>query len=128
MNSTYHGSSIVPWRYHFNTVTFSYTAAFWTWDDWEAQIDWMALHGINLPLAWNGYEKILVDVLEEAGFSQADIATFLSGPAFQAWNRFGNIQGSWGGELSTSWIDGQFALNQQIVARYVTPSLFSRAS
>jgi alpha-N-acetylglucosaminidase len=32
VNATYHGSSIVPWRYHFNTVTFSYTAAFWTWE------------------------------------------------------------------------------------------------
>ena len=93
LDSTYNGSSIVPWRYHFNTVTFSYTTAFWTWDDWELELDWMALRGINLPLAWVGYEKILMDVFLEYGFSQSDIATFLSGPAFQAWNRFGNIQG-----------------------------------
>ena len=38
VNGTYHGSSIVPWRYHFNTVTFSYTAAFWTWEDWELEL------------------------------------------------------------------------------------------
>ena len=119
VNSTYHGSSIVPWRYHFNTVTFSYTAAFWSWDDWELQLDWMALRGINLPLAWVGYEKILVEVLVEYGFSHSDIASFLSGPAFQAWNRFGNIQGSWGGDLPMSWIDGQFELQKKIVARMV---------
>jgi alpha-N-acetylglucosaminidase len=119
VNSTYHGSSIVPWRYHFNTVTFSYTAAFWTWDDWELQLDWMALHGINLPLAWVGYEKILTEVLLEHGFTESGIASFLSGPAFQAWNRFGNIQGSWGGSLPTSWINSQFELQKKIVARMV---------
>ena len=119
VNSIHTGSSIVPWRYHFNTVTFSYTAAFWTWEDWELQLDWMALRGINLPLAWVGYEKILVDVLLEYGFAQSDIASLLSGPAFQAWNRFGNIQGSWGGELPMSWINSQFELQKKIVARMV---------
>lgn len=93
LNQTYHGTSIVPWRYHFNTVTFSYTSAFWDWDDWELQLDWMALRGINLPLAWVGYEKLLVETFQEAGFTDTDISSFLSGPAFQAWNRFGNIQG-----------------------------------
>jgi Alpha-N-acetylglucosaminidase (NAGLU) tim-barrel domain len=55
--------AIVPWRYHFNTgtthlrlaidlVTFSYTCVWWGWDEWEQMLDWMALHGINLPLAW----------------------------------------------------------------------------
>ena len=61
----------------------SYTCAFWTWSKWEFELDWMALRGINLPLAWVGYEKILVDVLLEAGFTEGDIASFLSGPAFQ---------------------------------------------
>lgn len=119
LNSTYQGSSIVPWRYQFNTVTFSYTAAFWTWDDWQLQLDWMALRGINLPLAWTGYEKILIDVFLDAGFTETEISTFLSGPAFLAWNRFANIQGSWDGVLSSSWLEGQFELNKQIVARMV---------
>lgn len=119
LNSTYQGSSIVPWRYHFNTVTFSYTSAWWTWDDWQLQLDWMALRGINLPLAWTGYEQILADVFLGAGFSQSEISTFLSGPAFQAWNRFANIQGSWNGVLPSSWLEGQFELNKQIVSRMV---------
>ncbi|EME88218.1 glycoside hydrolase family 89 protein [Pseudocercospora fijiensis CIRAD86] len=119
LKSTYHGSSIVPYRYHFNTVTFSYTAAFWSWEEWEQQLDWMALRGINLPLAWVGFEKLLQDVFLGAGFTNAEIGTFLSGPAFQAWNRFGNIQGSWGGDLPQSWIDHQFELNKKIVARMV---------
>ena len=32
----------------------SYSMAYWDWDRWEAEIDWMALQGINLPLAFTG--------------------------------------------------------------------------
>lgn len=101
------------------SVTFSYTSAFWTWEEWESQLDWLALRGVNLPLAWVGQEKILVDVFQEIGLTDAEIATFLSGPAFLAWNRFGNIQGSWGGDLPRSWIDRQFDLQKKIVRRMV---------
>ncbi|KAH9830950.1 alpha-N-acetylglucosaminidase [Rhodofomes roseus] len=111
------GTAIVPYRYHFNTVTFDYTAAWWDWDQWQSQLDWLALRGVNLPLAWVGYEYFLVQVFQEVGLSDEDIASFLSGPAFQAWNRFGNIQGNWGGPLPAEWIDSQYALQQQIVAR-----------
>ena len=53
------------------------------------------------------------------------MATFFSGPAFLSWNRFGNIQGSWtSSNTSTSstplpqaWIDHEFLLSKQIVAR-----------
>ncbi|KAI6024233.1 glycoside hydrolase family 89 protein [Pisolithus marmoratus] len=112
-------SSVVRYRYFFNTVTFSYTTAFYAFEDWELLLDWMALRGINLPLAWVGYEYILVEVFREAGLSDADITGFLSGPAFQAWNRFGNIQGSWTGELPRQWIDDQFALQKKLVSRMV---------
>ncbi|KAG1734578.1 glycoside hydrolase family 89 protein [Suillus lakei] len=70
-------SAIVPYRYFFNTVTFDYTTAFYTFDDWSLLLDWLALRGVNLPLAW-----------VEAGLTDAEIIAFLSGPAFQAWNRF----------------------------------------
>lgn len=73
-----------------------------------------------MPLAWVGYEKILYDVFSEAGFTNIEIVSFLSGPAFEAWNRFGNIQGSWNGDLPTSWIDSQFALQKQILQRMIS--------
>lgn len=78
----------------------------------------MALHGINLPLAWVGAEKILVDIFRELGLTNSEIQSFLSGPAFQPWNRLGNIQGSWGGgEIPFDWIDRQFEMQLQIVSR-----------
>ncbi|KAJ5692766.1 hypothetical protein N7462_002189 [Penicillium macrosclerotiorum] len=77
----------------------------------------MALRGVNLPLAWVGYEKILIEVFQEIGLTDAEIAHFLSGPAFQAWNRFGNIQGAWGGKLPRAWVDQQFELQKKIIPR-----------
>ncbi|KIJ41515.1 glycoside hydrolase family 89 protein [Sphaerobolus stellatus SS14] len=113
------GESIVPYRYHFNTVTFSYTTAFYHFDQWSDLLDWMALKGTNLPLSWVGYEYILLQVFREVGLTDSDISDFLSGPAFQAWNRFGNIQGNWGGALPAQWINDQFTLQKQIIQRMV---------
>ena len=76
-----------------------------------------------------GYEKIFLDSFRDFGLTDDEILAFFSGPAFQAWNRFGNIQGSWGGvgNLTLSWIDAQFELQKKIVARMaelgITPIL-----
>lgn len=36
----------------------------WTWERWEKEIDWMALQGINLPLAFTGQEAIWQKVFQ----------------------------------------------------------------
>ncbi|KAF1926365.1 glycoside hydrolase family 89 protein [Didymella exigua CBS 183.55] len=82
-NCTIIGKSIVPWRYFFNTVTFSYTTPFWGWEDWEFKLDWLALHGVNLPLTWVGYEKILLGVFRELSLTDIEILPFFFGPAFK---------------------------------------------
>jgi alpha-N-acetylglucosaminidase len=102
------------------TVTFSYTTPFWTWKDWELELDWAALRGVNLILAWTGYEKVLLDSLRDIGLADSEILPFFTGPAFQAWNRMGNIQGSWGnGPLTVPWFEAQFDLQKKIVKRIV---------
>ena len=53
----------LPYRYDLNYCTFSYSMAFWDWDRWEQEIDWMALHGINLPLAMVGTDVVWRNVL-----------------------------------------------------------------
>ena len=45
--------------YYLNFCTFSYTMPYWDWTDWEREIDWMALHGITMPLAITGHEAAL---------------------------------------------------------------------
>ena len=43
-------------RYFLNYCTFSYSMSWWDWAQWEKFIDWMALNGINQPLAVTGQE------------------------------------------------------------------------
>uniref|UniRef100_A0AAQ4RI82 N-acetylglucosaminidase, alpha n=1 Tax=Gasterosteus aculeatus aculeatus TaxID=481459 RepID=A0AAQ4RI82_GASAC len=45
-------------RYYQNVCTFSYSSVWWDWPRWEREIDWMALNGINLPLAFTGQEAL----------------------------------------------------------------------
>lgn len=46
------------YRYYQNVCTHSYSFVWWDWTRWEQEIDWMALNGINLALAWSGQEAI----------------------------------------------------------------------
>lgn len=49
-------------RYYQNVCTVSYSFVWWDWPRWEREIDWMALNGINLPLAFTGQEAIWQEV------------------------------------------------------------------
>lgn len=103
-------------RYDFNYCTFSYSMAFWDWERWEKEIDWMALHGINMPLAAVGYECVWKNVMERLGYSKKDIDEFIAGPAFLAWWEMNNLEG-WGGPNPDSWYTQQEALQKKIIKR-----------
>ncbi|PNY05873.1 alpha-n-acetylglucosaminidase-like protein [Trifolium pratense] len=107
----------VPWNYYQNAVTSSYSFAWWDWKRWEKEIDWMALHGVNLPLAFTGQEAIWHKVFKEKfNMSISNLNDFFGGPAFLAWSRMGNLHG-WGGPLPQSWFDQQLILQKKILAR-----------
>ncbi|KAM0943189.1 putative alpha-N-acetylglucosaminidase [Dioscorea sansibarensis] len=106
----------VPWNYYQNAVTSSYSMAWWDWERWEKEIDWMALQGINLPLAFNGQEAIWQKVFQKFNISISDLDDFFGGPAFLAWSRMGNMHG-WGGPLPQTWLDDQLALQRKILSR-----------
>ncbi len=103
-------------RYFFNYCTFSYSMAWWDWSQWEKMIDWMALKGVNLPLAVTGQEATWQLVLRDLGFSDEQIGRFLVGPAYLPWGWMGNIDGL-GGPLPQHWIDSHVELERQILAR-----------
>ena len=42
----------------FNRLPLPLRTAFWDWDRWEKEIDWMAMQGVNMPLAFTGQEAI----------------------------------------------------------------------
>ena len=104
------------YRYCFNFCAFSYTLAWWDWAQWQRMIDWMALKGVNTPLAVTGQEAVWRLVLRDLGFSPDQIAGFLVGPAYLPWGWMGNIDGL-GGPLPDSWIDSHIALERRILER-----------
>lgn len=103
-------------RYDFNYCTYSYTMAFWDWKRWEKEIDWMTLHGINLPLAVVGQECVWKNMLEKLGYTKEEINKFIAGPAFLAWWAMNNLEG-WGGPNPDSWYTQQEALQKKILKR-----------
>ena len=103
-------------RYCFNYCTFSYSMAFWDWQRWQEEIDWMALHGVNMPLAIVGTECVWRNMLLKMGYSEDEVGEFIAGPAFLAWWEMNNLEG-WGGPLPMSWYRQQEALQKNILKR-----------
>ena len=103
--------------YYLNVCTPGYSLAFSNWEYWQKHIDWMALNGINLPLALTGTEYVWNQLWrDEFNFTSADLSTFFSGPAFLPWQRMGNMRG-WGGPLSDEWMESQKNLQLLILQR-----------
>lgn len=128
LSSKIHRTSPHKYRYYLNYCTFSYSMAWWDWPRWEREIDWMALNGINMPLAVVGHEAIWQKLLLDFGFSNREVYNFFAGPAYRAWGWMGNIE-NWGGPLTQNWIDDQMELQNKILERErmlgMTPVLHS---
>lgn len=104
------------YRYALNYCTYNYSMSFYQWKDWEKELDWMALHGVNLMLAINGTEIVWQKTLEQFGFTDKEIKDFIPGPAYTAWWLMGNLEG-WGGPVSNDMMDRQMELQKKMLAR-----------
>ena len=107
--------SDAKYRYYLNTCTFGYSMTSWTWTRWQQEIDWMALHGINMPLQLVGLEEVWRKFLtmEEGGkrkygYDDESAKAFGAGPAFIAWWAMNNLEG-WGGTGSGTKSGGTWA-------------------
>ena len=103
-------------HYYFNVVTYGYSMPYWNWERWEKEIDWMALHGINMPLALVANEAISARVWAKLGLTKEEINSYFVGPAHLPWMRMGNISGI-DGPLSDVWHEQQIALQHKILKR-----------
>ena len=90
------------YRYNLNTDAFSNSMALWTWERWQQEIDWMALHGVNAPLNIVGLEVVTRNFLTRLGVEDWAIDTYITGPAFLSWFANNQIQ-SLG---ATAWANG----------------------
>lgn len=115
-------ASLDQYKYYQNVCTSSYSFVWWDWARWEREIDWMALKGVNLALAFGGQEAIWRRVFDGLGVGRDNF----TGPAFLAWGRMGNIHG-FGGGLSEAWHARSVALQHRVLERMrnlgITPVL-----
>lgn len=116
LTKTIRKSSKVENRFFLNYCTFGYTMPWWQWEDWERFIDWMALNGINMPLAITGQEAIWYEVWKEYGLTDEQIRSYFTGPAHLPWHRMSNLD-KWGGMLPISWLENQKELQIKILER-----------
>ena len=112
------GKIVSPFRLrlYYNVCAFGYTTAFWDWKRWEREIDWMALHGINMPLAMIGQEAVWQRVWKSFGLTDDDLKDYFTGPAFLPWHRMGNIN-KHDGPLPQSYLDKSIILQKKIIDR-----------
>jgi alpha-N-acetylglucosaminidase len=109
---------VCPYRFtqYLNVCTFGYSTPFWNWQRWERELDWMALHGINMALALTGQEEIWRRVWKNMGVTSAELDRFSVGPAYLPWHWMGNIN-RFDGPLSPEWIARQCELQKMILQR-----------
>lgn len=104
------------YRYALNYCTDNYTMSFWDWPQWEKELDWMALNGINLLLVPNGNEMVWFNVMKKLNIPDSVAMKYAPGPAFTAWWLMGNLEG-WEGPLSKDFMQRQVTLQQKILTR-----------
>ncbi|MGN0494096.1 MAG: alpha-N-acetylglucosaminidase TIM-barrel domain-containing protein, partial [Acutalibacteraceae bacterium] len=105
------------YRYFLNYCTYSYTMAFWKWEDFEYLIDYMALSGINLALNIVGYEAAVKELLEKYGYTAEEVGEYICGSAYFAWQWMNNLMG-FCGPLPEWWYEERKALTRKINKRF----------
>lgn len=105
-------------RYHFNVVTYAYTAVWWDWPRWERELDRLALHGVNLPFVLTGHEAVIQRAFRglDPGLDDAAIRAFLGGPAYLPFVTMGCLAG-WDGPATQGWIDRRAELGALVIGR-----------
>lgn len=109
---------VSPYKHHYyyNVVTYGYSLPYWGWNEWEKEIDWMAMHGMDMPLALVANEAISARVWKRLGLTDEEIQNYFVGPAHLPWMRMGNITGV-DSPMPMSWHEDQVKLQHKILSR-----------
>ena len=139
--ATVYVRATVPIRWSWNMCTFGYSGLFWSGfaadgeqqqqnprgsspqytsssvGRWEKELDWLLMHGINVPLALMGQEYVWVRMFaDDYGVGLDELQSWFTGPAFLAWQRAGNIR-RFAGPLPMAWIEDQHRLQVRVLRR-----------
>ncbi|MEG0736742.1 MAG: alpha-N-acetylglucosaminidase TIM-barrel domain-containing protein, partial [Longicatena sp.] len=100
-------------RYALNFCTYSYTMAFWGWDEYQEFLDWAAMNGVNVVLDIVGQEEVLRQTLKQYNFTDDEIKEYIAGPGYFAWFYMQNLY-SFGGPLPDNWFEQRVDLGRKM--------------
>ncbi|MFQ8601124.1 MAG: alpha-N-acetylglucosaminidase [Oscillospiraceae bacterium] len=92
-----------PVRYAYNYCTLSYTMSFWGQDEWQREMDWLALNGVNVMLDLTGQEEVWRRFLTSIGYTTDEAKDWVTGPTYYAWQFMDNME-NFGGPVPDQWI------------------------
>lgn len=110
-------------RYAYNFTVFGYTSPFWTWAEWERELDYLAAGGTNRALALIGQEIVWYDAFRALGMDELVVRQWIAQPAHQPWQWYGEITGydedasGFSGPVSVQLLERRAALGRRIVDR-----------
>ena len=112
VNKTVYRQTPFKVRYAYNYCALSYTMAFWDADEWQKELDLLALQGVNVVLDITAIEEVYRRFLLALGYNMNEVKAFITGPAYYAWFNMANIYGV-GGPLP----DGFFEKHTDLARR-----------
>lgn len=80
-------------RFAYNFCTLAYTSAWWGWERWEREIDYLALSGVTHALVLSGLESVYLETFRGEGYSDEEIRRWLVFPSHQPWQWMANLEG-----------------------------------
>ena len=107
---------VPPIRLAYNYCTLSYTFAYYSDEEWDAEIERLADRGYNVALVIDGTFKVWQQTLRSLGYSEEEIFAFIPDECARAWWLMGNLTGE-GGPLDQKTIDEDAARGRRICAK-----------
>lgn len=99
---TVHKETKARVRYAYNYCTLSYSMSFWGEEEWQNELDWLCLNGVNVVLDATAQEEVWRRFLTELGYPHKEIKKFIAGPGYYAWAYMANLTG-FGGPVHDNW-------------------------
>ncbi|MBE6637840.1 MAG: hypothetical protein E7616_00070 [Ruminococcaceae bacterium] len=105
-------------RYAYNYCTLSYTMQFYGFEEWQKELDYLMLSGVNVILDTTASEALWVMFLQQYGYTAQEAIDFVCGYAFKAWWLMGNLE-NYGGSVGDQWIYDTLEM-ARVNQRYMT--------
>ena len=115
--STITQSASVPHRFALNDTNDGYTCPYWSWEEWEHQIDILAVHGINEVLVYLGAEAVYQQTFRRFQLTGEELRNWFPTPAHQPWWLLDNLSSWVGPSCPQHLIDNRLALARKVTDR-----------